>query len=98
MADEQKVFSILKEAKKQDLVKPSELTNICFVSYINTANHILLEISKAPKKSITTEGIIKGTGLNGNTCKIYLRVLEKLNFIHKTKIKDSKMNVWKLNP
>ncbi len=97
MADEQKVFSILKEAKKQDLLKPSEISNPCFVSYINTANHILLVIHKTSDGKLSTEEIVQGTGLNGNTCKIYLRSLEKFNFIHRVKDKESKATVWKLN-
>ncbi|MEO1428558.1 MAG: hypothetical protein AAFV71_05710 [Cyanobacteria bacterium J06633_8] len=97
MADEQKVFSILKEARKQDLVKPSEITNLCFVSYINTANHILLEIQKSSGNKLSTEEIVKGTGLNSNTCKIYLRTLEKLNFINRAKDKESKTIMWELN-
>ncbi|MGD1913724.1 MAG: hypothetical protein ACFB2X_23680 [Rivularia sp. (in: cyanobacteria)] len=87
MADEQKVFSILKEAKKQDLIKPSEITNVCFVSYINIANHILLVIYKTSDGKLSTSEIVTGTGLNSNTCKIYLRSLEKLNFIHRVKDK-----------
>ena len=97
MADEQKVFSILKEAKKQDLVKPSEITNVCFVSYINTANHILLEIKKSSDGKLSTEEIVTETGLNSNTCKIYLRSLEKLNFINRVKDKESKATLWQLN-
>ena len=97
MADEQKVFSILKEAKKQDLIKPSEVTNACFVSYINTGNHILLEIKKSCDRKLSTEEIVTGTGLNSNTCKIYLRSLEKLHFIHRVKDKESKATVWELN-
>ena len=97
MADEQKVFSILKEAKKQDLVKPSEITNVCFVSYINTANHILLVIRKTLDAKLSTEEIVTGTGLNSNTCKIYLRSLEKLHLINRAKDKESKTTVWELN-
>ena len=97
MADEQKVFSILKEAKKQDLIKPSEITNVCFVSYINTANHILLVIHKTSDGKLSTEEIVTGTGLNRNTCKIYLRSLEKLNFINRVKDKESKTVMWELN-
>ncbi|MGB3641649.1 MAG: FaeA/PapI family transcriptional regulator [Rivularia sp. (in: cyanobacteria)] len=97
MADEQKVFSILREAKKQDLIKPSEISNPCFVSYINTANHILLEIKKSLDGKLGTEEIVTGTGLNKNTCKIYLRSLEKLHFIHRVKDKKSKITVWELN-
>jgi hypothetical protein len=97
MADEQKVFSILKEAKKQDLIKPSEISNPCFVSYINTANHILLVIHKVSGSKLTTEEIVTGTGLNSNTCKIYLRSLEKLNFINRVKDKESKTVMWGLN-
>ncbi len=97
MADEQKVFSILKEAKKQDLIKPSEITNLCFVSYINTANHILLEIKKSSGGKLSTEEIVTGTGLNSNTCKIYLRSLGKLHFINRVKDKESKTIVWGLN-
>ena len=97
MADEQKVFSILKEAKKQDLIKPSEITNVCFVSYINTANHILLVINKPSDSKLTTEEIVTGTGLNSNTCQIYLRSLEKLNFINRVKDKESKTTLWELN-
>ena len=97
MADEQKVFSILKEAKKQDLIKPSEITNPCFVSYVNTANHILLEIQKSSDGKLITEGIVSSTGLNKNTCNIYLRTLEKLNFIHRVKDKKSRATVWEIN-
>lgn len=97
MADEQKVFSILKEAKKQDLIKPSEITNPCFASYINTANHILLEIQKSSDNQLSTEEIVTGTALNSNTCKIYLRTLEKLNFIHRLKGNKSKITQWKLS-
>lgn len=97
MADEQKVFSILKEAKKQGLIKPSEVTNICFVSYINTANHILLEIQKSSDSKLSTEEIVNHTGLNNNTCKIYLRTLEKLHFINRAKGENSRITVWELN-
>ncbi|MGB3755859.1 MAG: hypothetical protein WBA07_05725 [Rivularia sp. (in: cyanobacteria)] len=97
MADEQKVFSILKEAKKQDLIKPSEITNVCFVSYINTANHILLVIQKSSDGKLSTEEIFTGTELNSNTCKIYLRSLEKLHFINRVKDKESKTTLWELN-
>lgn len=97
MADEQKVFSILKEAKKQDLIKASEISNPCFVSYINTANHILLVIQKSSDGKLPTEEIVTGTGLNSNTCKIYLRILEKLHFINRVKDKESKIIVWELN-
>lgn len=38
-----------------------------------------------------------GTGLNSNTCKIYLRSLEKLNFINRVKDKESKTVMWELN-
>jgi transcription initiation factor IIE alpha subunit len=97
MADEQKVFSILKEAKKQGLIKASQVTNLCFVSYINTANHILLEIEKKSDGKLSTEEIVTGTGLNQNTCKIYLRSLEKLHFINRVKDKDSKTTLWEFN-
>ncbi|MEM6754742.1 MAG: hypothetical protein AAF630_17440 [Cyanobacteria bacterium P01_C01_bin.38] len=97
MADEQKVFSILKEARKQDLLKPSEISNPCFVSYINTANHILLVIHKTSGGKLSTEEIVTETGLNSNTCKIYLRTLEKLNFINRAKDKESKIIVWRLH-
>ncbi|MCJ8278683.1 MAG: hypothetical protein MJK14_01730 [Rivularia sp. ALOHA_DT_140] len=97
MADEHKVFSILKEAKKQNLIKASEITNPCFVSNINTANHILLVIQKSSDNKLSTEEIFTATGLNSNTCKIYLRTLEKLNFVNRFKDKESKTTVWKLN-
>lgn len=58
MGDEQKVFYILKEAKKQDLINPSEVTNLCFVSYINTANHILLEITKKSDNKLSMSEIV----------------------------------------
>ena len=96
MADDKKVFSILKEAKKQGLIKPSQVTKLCFVSYINTANHILFQIKENSEEQLSTEEIIKRTELNSNTCKIYLRTLEKLNFINRVKFENTKKTVWKI--
>ena len=67
----------------------------CFL--YNTANHILLEIQKKSDGKLSTEEIVTGTGLNSNTCKIYLRSLEKLHFINRVKDKDYKITVWELN-
>lgn len=95
MADQKKVFVVLKEAKKQNLIFPKSEYNVCFLQHINTANQILYCVESL--ESCDVEQILNRMHLNENTVKIYLRSLTKLGFLKADKQRKSCKLIWSLN-
>lgn len=89
MADEYFIEQILKEAKKQGLLKGKQ--NPCVLETINSANDII-KLLKEESSPLSTEQIANHVGLDINTVRIYLRVLNKLQIIIYTKKKTTKFH------
>jgi hypothetical protein len=86
VADELRVKHILDLAHKQGLLKPSKDTNECWVDPVNTANYLLFLLRRADIQGFSTSQLINRSGLNKNTCLIYLRKLTNLGYLKKEKL------------
>lgn len=101
VADEAKIFSVLRSAKTVGLIRP-EMKEVLFLHpTVNKANKILYLLHIKGDKSATTEQISEEMGLNYNTTGIILRALMTLGFCDKTLHISRKgrgmVAVWTLN-
>jgi hypothetical protein len=83
MADNIKIAEIVSLGKRRGYIKPKDEADICLSDYINTANYLLFLLERAEEMGLSTSQIVARSGLNANTCKLYLRQLMLLGLIRK---------------